>query len=149
MAKRLFIIFILCIASAAFAPVITHKRPDLRDWHGLESELPIIQKAAERNNCRNELFSILLAIRKAENGPRGLEFGVIAAQGTNLDKQAGWAAATIVKSYARWQATGNIKGGISAFINFLADEYCPVAVDPQGNKNWKINVPHWFNKFEN
>ena len=147
--KGILWLFIALLATPIAAENCPAVQIRVRDWHGLESELPTIITAAERNHCQNKLFSILLAIRKTENGPRGFEFGVIAAQGTNLDKQAGWAAATVVKSYARWQATGNIEGGIPNFINFLADRYCPIAVDPEGNKNWKINVPYWFNKFEN
>jgi hypothetical protein len=26
------------------------------------------------------------------------------------------------------------------FIYLLADKYCPPSCDPQGNKNWKVNV---------
>ena len=122
-----------------------------KNYYGLEKELPTIRKAAERNNCKGELFTILLAIRKAENGGDGFQFGVIAVKGTNLDKQAGWCAATIVKNYQRWKAIGETDGGIPAYISFLGDRYCPISAanDPDGlNKNWKRNVLNWFMKFK-
>ncbi len=109
-------------------------------------ELPVIRKAAERNNCRGDLFVILLAIRKAENGGPGKEFGVIheKAWGTNLDTQAGWAAATVVKNHKRWIDAGKPDD----FITFLGNRYCPPHLDPE-NENWQPNVRHWVRKLEN
>lgn len=139
----------------------------VKDWCGLEQELPVITKAAERNGVQGEDFLILLAIRKAENGSPGKEFGVmhpicqalINIQPQNsLDIQAGWAAATIVKNRSRWESAGRS----GAFIDFLADRYCPAATDAEGNpstslrmvnlsnhKNWKINVRYWYGRFSN
>ena len=65
------------------------------------SEYATIAQAAKRNDCHGELFIILLAIRKAENGGPGREFGIMNPKADNLDKQAGWAAATVVKNYQR------------------------------------------------
>ena len=80
------------------------------------SELPIIRHAALMNNCHGEDFVILLAVRKAENGGPGKEFGVKGkAWNTNLRTQAGWAAATIVKNRKRWRQAG--KQG--EFIDYL------------------------------
>ncbi len=69
------------------------------------SEYKVIKQAADRNQCYGDDFIILLAIRKAENGRKGLEFGVMhpRAIDTNLDIQAGWCAATIVKNRVRWE----------------------------------------------
>jgi len=125
----------------------------------LHNELHIIQKAAVRNNCKGDDFLILLAIRVAENGGPGKEFGVKhpKAWGTNLDTQAGWAAATVVKNRARFKRIRDTPQGkqlkISPttslrFIDFLGNRYCPVESDPQGNINWKRNVKHWFRKFQ-
>ena len=103
------------------------------------SELDTIVKAAIRNKCTGrENFRILLAIRLQENGGKGKEFGVKhpRAWGTNLDTQAGWAAATIVKNRQRWLRAG--KPG--DFITFLGLRYCPPSVDPEGHKNWVRNV---------
>ena len=111
-----------------------------------ENELEIITKAAGRNNCFDDDFLILLAIRKAENGRVGCEFGVKGkAWNTNLDTQAGWAAATVVKNRARWNKTKKDK----VFIDYLADRYCPSIVDPIGNVNWKKNVKFWFRRLKN
>ena len=116
-------------------------------------ELSVILAAAERNNCRGDDLLILFAIRKAENGRPGREFGILhpkalaaieAEPRRGLDIQAGWAAATIVKNRRRW-----IEGGYPYdFITFLGNRYCPSATDPQGNKNWKKNVRYWFGKFK-
>lgn len=115
------------------------------------AELVIIRKAAVRNKCFGDDFLILLAIRMTENGRPGLEFGVMhwrcrqimaRRPGETMDIQAGWAAATIVKTRVRW----NVKGRPDGFIRFLADRYCPASVDPAGNEYWKINVTYWTAK---
>jgi len=127
----------------------------------LTAEMPTIKKAAERNGCCDDDFLLLLAIRKAENGRAGREFGVMhhKALDTDLDTQAGWAAATIVKNRKRWdkevRTAGN--GGpkpekddasVPGFIEYLGDRYCPASCDPEGNRNWKRNVRYWFEKFK-
>ena len=43
---------------------------------------------------------------------------------------------TIRNNYGRWQKAGS-KG---AFIEFLADRYCPPSVDKTGNTNWRKNI---------
>jgi len=109
-------------------------------------EYDIIKQAADRNNCTGEDLLILFAIRKSENGGQGIEFGVLhpRAKGTDLDTQAGWAAATIVKNRDRWNGKGD-------FIDFLGSRYCPVGAenDPNGlNKNWTSNVKRWAEKLK-
>jgi len=97
-------------------------------------EYDVIKQAAERNGCRGDDFLILLAIRKAENGRAGFEFGVVAVKNTDLDTQAGWAAATVVKNRQRW-----IKAGRPG----------EAENDPTGlNKNWVKNVKFWYKKFK-
>ena len=114
----------------------------------LEAELPVIKKAARRNGIEpgSDDFALLLAIRKAENGRAGCEFGVThpRAWDTDLDTQAGWSAATITKHHKRFRSAEVS----AAFINSLGNRYCPAANDPDGNKNWKRNVKFWFAKFE-
>ena len=109
-------------------------------------EYEAIRQAANRNDCFDDDFLILLAIRKAENGGKGKEFGVKheRAWNTNLDTQAGWAAATIVKNRVRWRNAGKP----ATFIEFLGNRYCPKSCDPQGNINWNRNVNVWFNKLK-
>jgi hypothetical protein len=151
------ILFLLSLTAAAVAPVIARNCPAVQikkqNLYGLENEFDTISKAAARNFCRGKLFSILLAIRKAENGPPGFEFGVVAVKGTSLDKQAGWAAATIVRNYARFRDQIGLHGELSQnwaedFIDFLALKYCPPSVDFGGHINWIKNVKHWYKKFE-
>jgi len=119
-----------------------------------------IYLAAQRNKCAGNNLLILLAIRKAENGRPGLEFGIMHPKCRRqmakrpcetLDIQAGWAAATIVKTRVRWQLAGKPASKLDAadgFIFFLADRYCPAATDPAGNLHWKTNVSFWFNKLK-
>lgn len=116
-------------------------------------EMPTILAAAERNGCRGDDLLILFAIRKAENGGPGREFGILhpkalalieAAPEKSLDIQAGFAAATIVKNRQRWLEIGYPND----FIIFLGNRYCPYESDPEGNKNWKRNVRFWFKKFK-
>ena len=123
------------------------------DWFGLDREMVTIRKAAERNDCEDEDFLLLLAIRKQENGRPGREFGILHPRclvlikkcpEKSLDIQAGWAAATIIKNRLRWARAGCKPD----FITFLGNCYCPFEIDPVGNINWKKNVRFWFEKFK-
>jgi len=117
-----------------------------------EKEYPIIEKAALRNNCEGDDFLILLAIRLAERGGEGKEFGIVhpKAWGTNLDTQAGWAACTVVKNRKRYES--QVRSGTTCdFITFLGNRYCPIgaANDPKGlNRNWGKNVTYFYNKLK-
>ena len=103
-------------------------------------DLSIIRIAAERNGIKygSKNWYILLAIRRAENGPLGKEFGIMNPKANNLDKQAGWCAASIVKSRARWFKSGKPED----FITFMGRRYCPPNAHPL-NKNWVSNVTFW------
>jgi len=122
-------------------------------------EYSVILVAAKRNDISDkdyENLSILFAIRKAENGGHGKEFGVISnprAIGRKdepwtktLDRQAGWAAATIVKNRVRWKNAGEKV----EYLRFLASRYAPIGAenDPTGlNNNWYSNTKHWRDRF--
>ena len=110
-----------------------------------EAEIPTIRIAAERNGIvfDSDDWFLLLAIRLQENGRDGLQFGIMNSKAYNLDTQAGWAAATIIKNRARWIERGR---PCYDFIEFLANRYCPAEDDPEGNINWKQNVRYWFEK---
>jgi len=112
-----------------------------------KDEYDVIILAADRNNCSGENLLILFAIRKAENGGPGKEFGIVhpRAWNTDLNTQAGWSAATIVKNRKRWIDSGKKLD----FVTFLGNRYCPVGAsnDPTGlNRNWINNVKHWMRK---
>lgn len=129
------ILIVLLLASTALA--------DRRDYFSV-SEYETIKAAADRNGCKGDLFIILLAIRKAESGSAGKEFGILhpKAVDTNLDTQAGWAAATVVKNHKRWLDAGKPE----SFVSFLSKRYCPIGADndPNGlNRHWRKNVSHW------
>ena len=113
----------------------------------LAAEMPTIRQAAQRNFCCGDDFLILLAIRKAENGRAGCEFGIMhpKAWSTDLDTQAGWAAATIIKNRKRWIDSGRC---CYDFIEFLGRRYCPVETDPQGHINWVKNVRYFYTKYK-
>ena len=125
-----------------------HQQPTPVMLEHFAHELPTIVEAAQANDCTSDhLFTVLLAIRKAENGRPGREFGVLhpRAIDRSLRVQAGWCAATIRKTYDRWIKADDGRD----FIEFLGDRYCPVgaANDPAGvNRHWKGNVRHWISR---
>ena len=98
-----------------------------------------------RPELRSKLAPIVAAIRYAENGRRGREYGILHKRCPNTYRaQAGWCAATVQKNYDRWVKAGS-KG---EFITYLGGIYCPIGVknDPTGlNKHWIKNV-NKFNK---
>jgi len=107
---------------------------------------------AVRENIRPKLHSklapIVTAIRYAENGGKGREYGILHKRCPKTYRgQAGWCAATVQKNYDRWVKAG--KRG--EFIDFLGRVYCPVGAenDPTGlNKHWTKNVRHFVSRFK-
>lgn len=123
----------LClILSPALAPARTFEADDMN----------VIKRAAERNDCGGEDFRILLAIRRAENGPPGREWGIMAPAANTFELQAAWAAVTIIKNRKRWSGEGD-------FVTFLRSRYAPMGAknDPENlNRNWIRNVKYWLTK---
>ncbi len=118
-------------------------------WLSAVPEQKVIRTAAERNGIQygSRDWYILLGINRAEGNVKGREFGIMNPEADNLDKQAGWCAASIVKSRARWVKAGKPED----FITFMGRRYCPVGAenDPDGlNVNWVGNVTYWANKLE-
>jgi hypothetical protein len=114
------------------------------------AELATIRTAAIRNGIQpgTENWYILLAIRKAENGKKFREFGIIhpkceAEMGKRpdetLDIQAGWAAASILGARERWDGKGD-------FVDAMGARYCPPEDHPL-NKHWAGNVRYWIDRF--
>jgi hypothetical protein len=115
-------------------------------------ELMTILIAANRNGIEpgTDNWLILLAIRKAENGGEGKQFGIMNPKANDLDSQAGWCAATIMKNRERYEAIPD-KTDNHSFIEFLGSRYCPVGAsnDPDGlNVNWIGNVRHWIERLK-
>ena len=107
----------------------------------VHEETAIAEAVAE--NVRPELqadgVKLLRAIRRAENGGPGREWGIMNAKANTLRKQAGWCAATFQKNWDRWSATQQAV----PFLVFFAGRYAPegVANDPdQLNQFWLGNV---------
>lgn len=104
-----------------------------------------------RPDMREDLAPIVAAIRHAENGAAGKEYGVLGPgvrrdmerRGATYRPQAGWCAATVQKTFDRWVKAGEP----GMFIEYLGNRYCPVgaANDPTGlNANWQRNVKTWY-----
>ena len=99
-----------------------------------------------RPECVDKLAPIVAAIRYAENGGKGREYGILHPRvKPTYRSQAGWCAATVQKNYDRWVKAGS-KG---EFVVFLGKRYCPVGADndPNGlNKHWIKNVRKLYAK---
>ena len=79
-----------------------------------------------RPALRAKLAPIVAAIRYAENGRAGIEFGILHPRvKPTYRSQAGWCAATVQKNHDRWVAAG----APGDFIAFLGAKYCPVGAD--------------------
>ena len=131
-------LFIIAVLIGLAVGEIKVTRPEKEPT--LTPELQTIRAAAERNGIKygSEDWFILLAIRKAENGRPGLEFGIMHPKANDLDSQAGWCAASIVKNRQRWDGKGD-------FVEFMGRRYCPPNAHPL-NKNWVGNVNYWKNE---
>ena len=100
-----------------------------------------------RPEHRERLAPIVAAIRYAENGRAGKEYGILHPRvKPTYRSQAGWCAASAMKSYDRWVKAGRP----GKYIAFLGARYCPVGADndPNGlNKHWVKNVTHYAERF--
>tara|TARA_Y100000310_G_scaffold282466_1_gene303730 strand:+ start:108 stop:626 length:519 start_codon:yes stop_codon:yes gene_type:complete len=90
------------------------------------------------------LVAIVAAIRFAENGGPGREYGVLHPRvKPTYRSQAGWCAATVQKNWDRYIKAGLNPTDIVGYIAFLGKKYCPVGAknDPHGlNRHWIRNV---------
>lgn len=100
-----------------------------------------------RPSLQADLAPMVAAIRHAERGGRGREYGVLNARAeVSYRAQAGWCAATVQKNYDRWMADG----ANGDFVSFLGQRYAPIGAsnDPNGlNRNWVPNVSHYYREF--
>ena len=100
-----------------------------------------------RPECVRTLAPIVAAIRYAENGRAGREYGILHPRvKPTYRSQAGWCAATVQKNWDRWHKAG-AKG---EFIVYLGGKYCPLS-DPRDkdglNKHWIPNVKKFQKRF--
>jgi len=113
---------------------------------GPPGEADVIAREAARTGTDPAL---LTAIRKAENGRQGREFGVLSAAAPTLDAQARVAANTVRNTLLRYAqrggqpvdpASGRYTEG---FLRYLSARYAPVGApnDPLGlNRNHAANL---------
>jgi len=110
------------------------------------NERLVIDTVASQYKLDDEERRLLFAIRKAESGGAGREFGILDPKAMrfkddpvrSLIIQAQWAAGTIKKRY---------KGNLDKF----SERFAPIGAsnDPTGlNKNWKSNVSHYMNELK-
>jgi hypothetical protein len=111
-------------------------------------EIEVIRKVAERNGVAygTSDFYLLLAIRRAENGGAGKQFGILSKTARTLDAQAANCACTIIKQHRR---SGLVKVD-DAYIRSLAARYCPVGAsnDNGTNQFWIKNVTCCYKKLQ-
>ncbi len=100
---------------------------------------------------------LLAAIRKAENGGPGREFGILSVPAPTYQSQAEVAAHTIQNNIIRYQdetgvsATGGNGRLTNAFIAYLGAKYAPIGAgnDPSGvNANWVGNVETYYGRIQ-
>lgn len=111
--------------------------------------------------------AILLAIREAENGRDGLQFGIINTESYNADRgytignefhpypnelhhQSAQAVVTVRNNQQRWEQLAPVQRQAydNDFFNFLGSRYAPIGADNDPddlNQNWSANVRAGFN----
>ncbi len=100
-------------------------------------EASVIRREADRTGIDAQL---LVALRRAENGGPGREFGVLSVKAPDLDSQARVAANTVRNSVERFEQTGgqaiDPQSGqyTDAFLRYFSARYAPVGAsnDPSG-----------------
>ena len=77
------------------------------------------------------------AIYKAEGGDKTrFPYGVKSVKVKDRQEARKVTINSVRNNWKRWERAG--KPG--KFVDFMADRWCPVSVDPVGNENWKSNV---------
>ena len=142
--KTLLLVTLLCAPALAQSPTQAIKD---KDGAACAASFDDAIKVNVRPECRRELAPIVAAIRYAENGRAGREYGILHPRvGPTYRSQAGWCAATVQKNYDRWVKAGS-KG---EFVTFLGNRYCPLD-DPRDkdglNRHWIGNVNKFKNRF--
>ena len=96
-----------------------------------------------RKDMRTRLAPVVAAIRYAENGGKGREYGILHPRvKPTYRSQAGWAAASVQASWDRWVKAGRP----GDFITHMQARYCPPEDHPL-NRHWAKNVTAYYHKF--
>ncbi len=93
-------------------------------------------------------FALMLAIREAEKGRAGLEFGIMHPKAiyTDLRTQAAWCAATIRANFTRFKNQDQY----ADYVDFLGSRYAPAGADNDPgnlNQHWPGNVRFFYERF--
>ena len=143
---------------------------------GIEGSDDFYRACEDPDNLRHssyfcDLAAIVAAIRYAENGGPGKEYGVLHPDvKPTYRSQAGWCAATVQKNWDRYLAGGECNNGdctikhkpgdsrdalvhgMQSYIYYLGHVYAPVGAenDPNGlNEDWPVNVLGHYNNVRN
>ena len=77
------------------------------------------------------------AIYRVEGGSRArVPYGILSIKVRDEAHARRICLNTIKNNRVRWIKAGQP----GAFLDYLADRYCPRSADPIGNKNWKANI---------
>jgi len=83
------------------------------------------------------------AIYRVEGGSRArVPYGILSIKVRDTAHARRICLNTIQNNRARWKNSGQP----GAFLDYLADKYCPRSADPIGNKNWKRNIHKLVNE---
>ena len=87
--------------------------------------------------------AIVSAIYAAEGGAKAAKpFGILSVPCSGYEECRRICKNTVVNNWKRFNDYGYKTH--PDYLSFLADRYCPVSVDPVGNKNWKKNVRYFL-----
>ena len=131
---KAFPLFFMLLALPAFGATIS------------SDEMKLIDDAIQENipdaSMRPYFKRLVCAIRTAENGGPGRQFGVMSPKAKTFRQQAGWCAAICWKRHQEWLERKK-SGSSSKFLVYLASRYAPKGAsnDPLLlNFNWHHNV---------
>ena len=147
------IALILCMAQAYEAILIKDGEKNANAFkEAIEWKCPDTGKVNIDKENREYLSVIVAAIRYAENGGQGKEYGILHPRANTYRKQAGWCAKTVSNKYKAWKELvrkGKLDDGNKSFLIYLGSKYAPIGADndPHGlNKNWVPNVQFYQKK---
>ena len=120
-------------------------------------EYPAIQKIADQRGL-DPLF--IAAIRLAENGADGKQYGVLTAAAPDYDSQLRVCTRTIAgylqeydgNPFVLIEGAAGLKRLVysAAFIQYVRNHYAPIGADNDPNSlntNWLVNVMSFYTKF--
>jgi len=107
--------------------------------------------------ARNVDPCFVAAIRKAENGSPGREFGILLESAPDYTTQLAGCCATVRNNLARYvgnpcRREPSLSGRpprliySDEFVEWFGKRYCPPSADPI-NVNWFGNVRAWYTRF--